>query len=559
MDVAPEPHPVYRPINPYQTRILCLHGDHGGPDSRLVCDVYVADILHPRHEGLGVRSLNGENDRIEEYDALSYTWGSGENADAMVCNGAKLPISNGLFEALRTLRRPEKQVRYLWVDAICINQSDDGEKSKQVWNMLTIYEKAAGVIVWLGPASSDMDNVLVAASSISPHNPPENEFDLSSICTGLTKPLQGKKDKSYIKQTPDEISAQLEAISKLDQLHKYKLNCFEQFSKKNRLQPDFIEALLDTGLLKATNPLDYIYGIIGMIKFPAKAMTIQEWTMARQHEVFIPIDYSANLTSILCAVTWAALMKGGLAVLAKFKAFTSDDDNNACEHPLPSWVIDWRLAGRLFKSSKHYRNDSMLDLNVKIEEAWDSPEDQEQFCQDNRNGIVPYTKLILRGRVIPILRAEGKCIWEKRKSHTDKALWQLECDVYPTDLVVNMLGFIGAGYPWVSPDTRTAGHYYGDRAPNGGLWLLRPAGDNEFKLIACLSYGLNEAFRIYHNWKWNPGYFGEASSQAQLVGHCRRFSTERKGATGSRDLRAEYEYNQTGTEESIQVRNFTII
>jgi hypothetical protein len=78
---------------------------------------------------------------------------------------------------------------------------------------------------------------------------------------------------------------------------------------------------------------------------------MQEWTIARQHEVFIPIDYSANLTSILCAVTWAALMKGGIAIIAKFKAFTTQDDDNACEHPLPSWVIDWRLAARLFRRS----------------------------------------------------------------------------------------------------------------------------------------------------------------------------------------------------------------
>lgn len=618
MDVAPKPHPVYRPINPYQTRILCLHGDHGVPDSLLVCDLYAADILHPTYEGLGVRSLNGENDRIEKYDALSYTWGSGENAEVMVCNGAKLPIGNGLSEALRALRRAQKQVRYLWVDAICINQSDNEEKSKQVWNMLTIYEKATRVIAWLGAASSDMDNVLVAASSISrliSHDNILDFWDFWSICTGLTylytrpwferiwiqqeifaarklsfhcgnlqfewsdllsKPtllsmlpqlqsysnlIQGKKDKKSTSSRIDEISAQLEAVSKLDQLHKYNLNCFEQFSKQNRHQPDFIEALLDTGVLKATNPLDYIYGIIGMTKFPAKAMTIQEWTTARQHEVFIPIDYSANQTSILCAVTWAALMKCGLAVLAKFKAFPSDDDNNACGHPLPSWVIDWRLAGRLFRRSEYNSNypyDRMRDdFDVDIEKAWDSPGDQEQFCKDNRNGIVPYTKLILRGRVIPILRAEDKCIWEEKESLTGKALWQLECDVYPTDLVVNMLGHIGAGSP--SPtfvngpeldNILTAKYHRG-----GGLWLLRPAGDDEFKLIACLSYESNETFLLYRNWKWNPGHFREASSQVQLVDDCRRFATERKGATEHFDI-PDYVYNR-GTGE--EVRKFTIV
>jgi len=40
-------------------------------------------------------------------------------------------------------------------------------------------------------------------------------------------------------------------------------------------------------------------------------------------------------------------MMGGLAVIAKFKAFIADNDD-ADEHLLPSWVIDWRLAARLF-------------------------------------------------------------------------------------------------------------------------------------------------------------------------------------------------------------------
>jgi hypothetical protein len=187
-----------------------------------------------------------------------------------------------------------------------------------------------------------------------------------------SKPQQDKKvSKKLITEVPDEISAQFDAISKMDQLHKYNLNCFEQFSKKSRHKPNFIDALLDTGVLNATNPLDYIYGVVGMTDFPAKAMTIQEWTMARQHEVFIPIDYSANLTSILSAVTWAALMKGGLAVLTKFKAFTPQDDDNAYEHPLPSWVIDWRLAARLFRRRENNQGRYERDEpGIKLKNTW---------------------------------------------------------------------------------------------------------------------------------------------------------------------------------------------
>ena len=616
----PEPNPLYRPITPYQTRILCLRGDHGAPDSLPVCDLYVADILHPKYEGLGVRSLNGENDDIKEYEALSYFWGSEGKAEVIVCNSVKFPISRTLFEAFRTLRKSQTQVRYLWVDAICINQSDDEEKSKQVWNMLQIYEKATRVIAWLGNAPSDMDNVLVAASSISPYTTPshlrissENVFDFWSICTGLTylytrpwferiwvqqeifaarklrlqcgnlqfewsnllsqptllsmlphlQPYSklAQDEKEYKKLTtkiPDEINAQFNAISTLNQLHKYNLNCFEQFSghkpdsqerlletsvfsKKGRQKPDFIEALLDTGGLHATNSLDYIYGIVGMTEFPAKAMTVQEWTIARQHEVFIPIDYSANLTSILCAVTWAALMKGGLAVIAKFKAFTTQDDDNACEHPLPSWVIDWRLAARLFRRRANIWS---MGSGLTLENAWAKllrdghlglvpgppPASQEQFCQDNRDSTVPYTKLILRGVVYPALRAEGNCIWDNGRGLKNKVVWQLECDVYPTDLVVDILGF-----SYGLADIQFRLHVNKGAAPScyegGGLWLLRPAGDDEFKFVASLSFVSGEIPKLYSRWEWNPGYFREAPSQGQLVDHCRRFATDPKNQT----------------------------
>jgi hypothetical protein len=122
----------------------------------------------------------------------------------------------------------------------------------------------------------------------------DSTFNASAFTTLQQTTTRQKKGQEVYHKRSDEISAQFETISKLDQLHKYNLNCLEQFSKKSHHKPDFIEGLLDTGVLNTTNPLEYIYGIIGMTEFPAKAMTVQEGTMARQHEVFIPVDYSAT-------------------------------------------------------------------------------------------------------------------------------------------------------------------------------------------------------------------------------------------------------------------------
>ena len=54
-----------------------------------------------------------------------------------------------LYQALRRLRW-FRDPRLIWVDAICINQSDVDEKSQQIPLMGRIYRNAASVLVWLG-------------------------------------------------------------------------------------------------------------------------------------------------------------------------------------------------------------------------------------------------------------------------------------------------------------------------------------------------------------------------------------------------------------------------
>jgi hypothetical protein len=46
--------------------------------------------------------------------------------------------------------RDQSQPRYLWIDALCINQDDDYERSAQVAIMGRIYQTARRVISWIG-------------------------------------------------------------------------------------------------------------------------------------------------------------------------------------------------------------------------------------------------------------------------------------------------------------------------------------------------------------------------------------------------------------------------
>lgn len=88
------------------------------------------------------------------YEAVSYVWGSTKNLVkiTLVDEGTDylLGITQNLAGALPYLR-DEKKSRTLWIDAICINQTDLAERSEQVMRMDTIFSWADRVVVWLGP------------------------------------------------------------------------------------------------------------------------------------------------------------------------------------------------------------------------------------------------------------------------------------------------------------------------------------------------------------------------------------------------------------------------
>jgi hypothetical protein len=147
-----------------------------------------------------------------------------------------------------------------------------------------------------------------------------------------------KSGPQQVIDTLEQLVAQIDAISELDTLHKARLSNFETYSVACRTKPDFVETLLDTSSLDATDPCDFICGIPGSIGFPARAASVHKWGTDRGDEIFIPIDYDTEIFTVLSTVTCVLLMKGGLAMIAKFQFFPEGNDSNKAQ--LPSWVID---------------------------------------------------------------------------------------------------------------------------------------------------------------------------------------------------------------------------
>lgn len=76
-----------------------------------------------------------------DYTAVSYTWAGQIPDQAVACNGKEMLVTVNALQALKRLRR-RMLPRYLWLDAICIDQANAVEKSSQISNMSKIYENA---------------------------------------------------------------------------------------------------------------------------------------------------------------------------------------------------------------------------------------------------------------------------------------------------------------------------------------------------------------------------------------------------------------------------------
>ena len=124
-------------ISPNRIRILHLHQAKNYDDPIEAC--------------LDVKSLDTEE---LWYSALSYCWGTGLATRLMEINSVSVPITENLESALKRVRSITGQI-CIWVDAICINQFDNDEKTVQVGMMRKIYSRAMSVYAYLGEQSAE--------------------------------------------------------------------------------------------------------------------------------------------------------------------------------------------------------------------------------------------------------------------------------------------------------------------------------------------------------------------------------------------------------------------
>jgi hypothetical protein len=135
---------AYQPLNPDRKEIWVLVFDDSSQSqtsSTLRC---------------GTKRISLRDDPNPLYYAVSYRWGKNPPLRRIILNDEEAWVPESAVKALRTVCHPVHGKRDLsvWIDAICINQSDDAEKSQLVAMMGDVYETASEVLIYLGDEES---------------------------------------------------------------------------------------------------------------------------------------------------------------------------------------------------------------------------------------------------------------------------------------------------------------------------------------------------------------------------------------------------------------------
>jgi hypothetical protein len=114
-------------------------------------------------------NLPPEHPAFPSYEALSYVWGDETFPQPILVNGRFLAVRRNLHNALYHLRHPREsgRRRTLWVDALCINQSNLHERNHQISLMRNIFSNARQVIAWLGEADLDCGGDMESESDLA--------------------------------------------------------------------------------------------------------------------------------------------------------------------------------------------------------------------------------------------------------------------------------------------------------------------------------------------------------------------------------------------------------
>lgn len=296
----------------------------------------------PLHGTLTSRRLQN----FAAYEALSYTWASHDGGEPL--NGAfwrdmiylgpswdTFLLTRNCYKALHRLRYPDR-TRVLWVDSICINQENQGERSHQVWLMQKIYKNALSVVVYLGDEDADSSVALETLRS------PEHLLSLTRLERNALTALFRRPYFSRLWIVQEVVLAKslhfycgssetfipIFSGSTLELLLTLRKTApaWMRYSalRQSAASRSLWSLLQDTNSCRCSDPRDKIFGILSLA--------------IAESEKDIKPDYSLSVEEVYTGI--AAFLVGEVGLLSVLELATRTPPLKS----LPSWAPNWAVC-----------------------------------------------------------------------------------------------------------------------------------------------------------------------------------------------------------------------
>lgn len=175
---------IYQPLNRdcNEVRVLRLFGL--GEDGLLHGELEVVSLLA---------------DTRPNYEAISYCWGEISGRGCMLLNDIVFEAPASAIKVLKQFRPKEfsrQEPRILWIDAVCINQSDIEERGHQVGIMGQVFQSCQQALIWLGDSDGDVPKA-VWSIELASREARARTGDYRTYHEAINEPWNPSVDPSY--------------------------------------------------------------------------------------------------------------------------------------------------------------------------------------------------------------------------------------------------------------------------------------------------------------------------------------------------------------------------
>ncbi|KAK3673404.1 hypothetical protein LTR78_006637 [Recurvomyces mirabilis] len=113
-----------------------------------------------------MRTVSLKSNPPPKFETTSYAWGDASIHDQIFVNGIPMMVTASSAAVLRRCRY-QHSTRAIWIDAICIDQSEVGERNQQLTLMASIYRQCWRNIIYLGEPAPPVGSLQGGAQDIT--------------------------------------------------------------------------------------------------------------------------------------------------------------------------------------------------------------------------------------------------------------------------------------------------------------------------------------------------------------------------------------------------------